>query len=95
MATTDWSFTQTNVGEKMSRRGGEEATGYLPPSAGQAGTAHHRTERWEPQAEGNNKKVHLNHSSGSQPRQSTKSTQLVEIKALASQAENYLDSRGY
>lgn len=52
MATTDQSFTQTNVGERMSRWGGEEATGYLPPNAGQAGTARHRTERWEPQAEG-------------------------------------------
>lgn len=36
----------------MSSWGGWEATGYVPPSAGQAGAARHRTERWEPRAEG-------------------------------------------
>lgn len=36
----------------MSSRGGRGAPGYVPPNAGQAGAAQHRTERWEPRAEG-------------------------------------------
>lgn len=50
------SFTRTDReerrGEERAAGKGQEAAGYVPPNAGQAGTARHRTERWEPQAEG-------------------------------------------
>lgn len=70
---SDGRQAQTRASHRPTWGEGERlgSTGYLPPNAGQAGTARHRTERWEPRAEGNNKKAHVNHSSEPQPRQGT------------------------
>lgn len=70
MATTDQSFTQTDVGEN-ELLGREEATGYLPPNADKQGQPVTEQKGGSHRQKENNKKAHLNHSSESQPRQST------------------------
>lgn len=89
--------TDQRGGERSELLGREEAIGYLPPNAGQAGTAHHRTERWEPQAEGKQqegtfKPLVKNHSHA-KPRERHAGS--LEVKVLASHTENCPDLRGH
>lgn len=71
----------------MSSWGGWEATGYVPPNAGQAGAARHRTERWEPQAEGKQQEGTFKPLVKNQPHQTTRGTQRSEAEAPASWTE--------
>lgn len=67
-------------------------TGYVPPNAEQAGAARHRTERWEPQAEGKQQEGTFKPLIKNQPHQSTRGTQVLEAKAPASRTQSCLGS---
>lgn len=69
--------------EEGAARTGQEATGYVPPSAEQAGTARHRTERWEPQAEGKQQEGTCKPLIRKQPHQSKTGRRSLEVQAPA------------
>lgn len=71
---------------------GQEATGYVPPNAGQAGTARHRTERWEPQAEGKQQEGTFKPLIKNQPHQTKRRHAGSRSKGPASGTENCLGS---